>query len=120
MDAVARETHDDVSGPDRPAVHDLRLPHDAEAGAGEVELAHELRHNGDLPADDRDVRHLRSAIEPHADLAGDLAVVRLDRDIVDEGYRLGAHANHVGHNRSDAVDADRVPTAPLPFPEDLP
>src|SRR2546422_11091074 len=94
MDAVARETHDDVSGPDRPAVHDLRLPHDAEAGAGEVELAHELRHNGDLPADDRDVRHLRSAIEPHADLAGDLAGARLDRDIGDEGYRLPARPAH--------------------------
>src|SRR2546426_2583634 len=115
MDAVARETHDDVSGPDRPAVHDLRLPHDAEAGAGEVELAHELRHNGDLPADDRDVRHLRSAIEPHADLAGDLAVVRLDRDIVDEGYRLRPAPDHVAHIRRDAGDAGPVPPAHLPF-----
>src|SRR5439155_17851898 len=76
MDPVARQAHDDVSGSDRPSVHDLRLPDHAEAGAREVEFPYELGDDGNLPADDRDVRHLRTAVQPDADLADHLAVVR--------------------------------------------
>src|SRR2546428_12942648 len=113
MDSVARQANDDVSDPDRPAIDDLRLPNDAEAGAREVEFPDELGDDGDLSADDRDVRHLRSAVQPDADLAGYLAVVRLDRDVVDEGDRLGADADHVIYVHRGAGDPDRVPAAPL-------
>src|SRR5256712_13259883 len=119
MDSVARQANDDVSDPERPAINDLRLPSDAEAGAREVEFPDELGDDGDLSADDRDVRHLRSAVQPDADLAGYLAVVRLDRDVVDEGDRLGADADHVIHVHRDAVDPDRVPAAHLLRHEDL-
>src|SRR5256886_5369268 len=119
MDPVARQAHDDVSGSDRPSFHDLRLPDDAEAGAREVELAHELGYDGDFPTNDRDVRHLRSAVQPDADLTGYLAVVRFDRDVVHEGDRLGADADHVVHVHRDAIDPDRVPTAHLLGDEDL-
>src|SRR2546427_3688475 len=119
MDPMARQAHDDVSGPNRPAVHDLRLPHDPEAGTRQVEFPHDLGNNGDLPADDRDVRHLRSAVQPDADLTGYLAVVRLDRDVVDEGDRLGAHPGPVGYVHPAPADDDRVPTAHPPADEDL-
>src|SRR3989475_8013999 len=120
MDPVARQAHDDVSGPNRAAVHDLRLPHDPEVGTRKVEFPDDLGNNGDLPADDRDVRHLRSAVQPDADLTGYLAVVRLDRDVVDEGDRLRAHADHVVYDHPDPVHAHPVPTAHLPAGQDLP
>src|SRR5437667_12170040 len=113
MNPIAREAYDDVSGADRPAVHDLRLSNDPDAGSREVEFTREPGDDGNLPADDRDVRHLRSPVEPDADLASHLAVVRLDRDIVDEGDRLGADADNVVHVHRDAVDPNRVPAAHL-------
>src|SRR6266705_5234808 len=74
MDSVARQAHDDVSDPDRPAIDDFRLPDHAEAGAREVEFPDELGDDGDLSADDRDVGHLHSSVQPDADLAGYFAV----------------------------------------------
>src|SRR3989454_2325267 len=113
MDPVAGQADDDVSRADRPTVDDLRLPDGPEAGAREVEIPHELRDDSALPADDRDVRHLGPAVQSDADLAGDLSVVSLDCDVVDEGDRLRANADHFVHVHGDAVDPDRVPAAHL-------
>ncbi len=119
MDPAARQANDHVSRPHRPTVHDLRLPDGPKAGARQVEFPNELGDDGDLPADDRDVRHLGPAVQSDPDLAGNLAVVSLDRDVVDEGDRLGADADHVVHVHRDAVDPDRVPAAHLLRDEDL-
>src|SRR2546426_1623516 len=119
MDPVAREADDQVPRPDRSTVDDFRLPDGSEASACEVEFPNELWDDGDLPADDRDVRHLGPAVQPDADLSGDLAVVSLDRDVVHKGNRLRADADHVVHVHRDAVNPDRVPAAHLLCDKDL-
>src|SRR3989454_369746 len=119
MDPVAREADDQVPRPDRSTVDDFRLPDGSEASACEVEFPNELWDDGDLPADDRDVRHLGPAVQPDADLSGDLAVVSLDRDVVHKGNRLRADADHVVHVHRDAVNPDRVPATHLLRDKDL-
>src|SRR6266581_2496004 len=119
VDPAARQADDHVSRADRTTVDDLRLPNGPEAGAPEVEFPHELGDHRDLPADDRYVRHLGPAVQPDANLTGDLAVVSLDRDVVDEGNRLRADADHVVHVHRDAVNPDRVPAAHLLRNKDL-
>src|SRR6266581_1538513 len=114
VDPVARQADDHVSRADRTTVDDLRLPNGPEAGAPEVEFPHELGDHRDLPADDRYVRHLGPAVQPDANLTGDLAVVSLDRDVVDEvdesrevtdlGQRLPQAATTVGEGGDEGGD----------------
>src|SRR5437867_13297213 len=103
MNARAREADDDVPSANRPTVDDLGLPDDAEARAREVQIPHDFRHDGDLSPDDRDVGERGTAVQADADLAGDLSVVVLDGDVVDESKPLRADAAHVGHDHPDAI-----------------
>src|SRR5207245_86224 len=117
VDPGARQPADDIPRTYQPPINHLGLPHDAEAGPREIEIPHDLRDDRNLAADNRDVRELRASVQPDADLSGHFAIVRLNRNVVDEGEGLRADADHVVHVMRDAVDPDRVPAAHLPRDE---
>ena len=86
---------------------------DADAAAGEVERVglHEPRVLGRLAADQRRAG-LAAAGRDAADELGDADRVEpADRDVVEEGERLGAGAHDVVGAHRDEVDADRVEPA---------
>ena len=114
MDACRREAEHDVAGLDRGAVE--RLVDDADARAGEVELAVAVDPGqlGRLAADERDAG-LAADLRRSFDELRHLGELDLRRgDVVEEDERLGAARDHVVDAVRREVGAARAQSAALP------
>ena len=110
MQPRGRQAEDDVAGADRGPVDDVSAFDHTEAAARGVELSlvHQPRMLGRLAADQR-TACLAAAGRDRADQLGHpLGNDMPDRDVVEEGQRLGAAADDVVGAHRDEVDADRV------------
>ena len=75
--------------------------------------AQQVRQHGQLAPGDLDLRLLGPLAQPGADLGQHLGTRLLDRDVVQQRDRVGAHADHVVGVHADEVDADGVVAAEL-------
>ena len=108
MHAAARDPDDKVARRHIATGDDAIQRHEAHRGPGQIEAADDILELRGFAARYRDARFLGAAREPCADRVEHLRIRAIDRDVIDEGHRLGAQTDKIVDIHGDAIDADRV------------
>ncbi len=114
MHSGGGQAHDRVADPAGAAIDDRVQGDGAERRADQVEAVgrgvapDDLRQLADLAAGDLDACGLGSGLQADADLAQQVGIGRLDRQVIQQRQGLGPHADQVVDVHGHAIDPDGV------------